>query len=66
MKRNLITLFGVVIVIAGIVGVRTAFQQTIKTEAELAEAEGQFKLALGLVDNQPRVERVLFNLPAKK
>ncbi len=46
MKRNLITLFGVVIVIAGIVGVRTAFQQTIKTEAELAEAaETEKKLA---------------------
>jgi len=45
-KRNLITLFGVVIVIAGIVGVRTAFQQTIKTEAELAEAaETEKKLA---------------------
>lgn len=46
MKRNLITLVGVVVVIAGIIGVRTAFQQTIKTEAELAEAaETEKKLA---------------------
>ena len=46
MKRNLVTLFGVVIIIVGIVGVRTAFQQTIKTEAELAEAaETEKKLA---------------------
>jgi len=45
-KRNLVTLLGVIIVIAGIVGVRTAFQQTIKTEAELAEAaETEKKLA---------------------
>lgn len=38
MKRNLITLIGVVAIIAGIVGVRTAFEQTIQTETEAQKA----------------------------
>lgn len=37
-KRNLITLFGVVAIIAGIVVVRSAFEQTIQTESEAKEA----------------------------
>jgi peptidyl-prolyl cis-trans isomerase A (cyclophilin A) len=37
-KRNLITLIGVVAIIAGIVGVRTAFEQTIQTEDEAQKA----------------------------
>lgn len=47
-KRNLVTLIGVVVIIAGIVAVRTAFQQTIQTEAEIAaaaETEKQLKEA---------------------
>lgn len=39
MKRNLVTLLGVIAIIAGIVVVRTAFQQTIQTEAEKKAAE---------------------------
>lgn len=38
MKRNLITLIGVVAIIAGIVGVRTVFEQTIQTETEAQKA----------------------------
>lgn len=34
MKQNVLTLLGVVIVLAGIVTVRTAFHQTVQTEAE--------------------------------
>jgi peptidyl-prolyl cis-trans isomerase A (cyclophilin A) len=37
-KRNLITLIGVVAIIAGIVGVRAAFEQTIQTEEEARQA----------------------------
>ena len=39
MKRNLITLFGVMAIIAGIVVVRSSFEQTIQTETEAKEAE---------------------------
>ena len=38
----------------------------VDVEAELAETKGWFQLALWLVDNQPRVEKVLSDLPAKK
>lgn len=38
MKRNLVTLIGVVAIVAGIVVVRTAFQQTIQTETEIEKA----------------------------
>jgi len=37
-KRNLVTLIGVVAIIAGIVGVRAAFEQTIQTEEEAKKA----------------------------
>lgn len=39
MKRNLVTLLGVVAIIVGIVVVRSAFEQTIQTEAEKTAAE---------------------------
>ena len=39
MKRNIITLLGVIAIIVGIVVVRSAFQQTIQTEAEKKAVE---------------------------
>ena len=39
MKRNFITFLGVVVIVAGIVFVRSAFEQSPKTEAEVQEAE---------------------------
>lgn len=62
MKRNLITLFGVVIIIAGIVGVRTVFEQTIQTEAELAaaaETEKQLEEAAKITEENKAKETLV-------
>lgn len=67
MKRNLITLIGVVIIIAGIVGVRAAFEQTIQTEAEAkaaAEAEHNLKEAEKLSEEAAAEEEAVAETPS--